>query len=417
MKQEKSRDFIQNVIITLLFVLAVILFAKTQLYSLGIDERSLNPSQVPADSGTAVQMAALSAPVRVVITGTYGRYGSLTLSTASEAFDNPLGRRLAEALGSAQGFAPCGEADFLAALDGPSLYYDFLTPLPLSVLSLLVNGAEGVPEDVLARRLVISGQPNGAAALYLWNNADTCYRCSTALSADSIEEVVGQYELGGAYFALDLDENTAEACSLFLEELPYLPVLAVGDPLGDTKWLLTALEFNPRTPTRYIDANGTEIIMDGSRSLRIMANKTVYYQSGGEQTFTVEAEDDVPTLREAAFGAGTLLNTLIGSVCGDAALYLQSIQQNGAVTTLRFGCQCGGIPIRIPIGSAAEVTLTGTSVTTMTLRLHVYTLTDEASMLLPLPQALAVAASHPGSELSVAYVDRNNTCQANWIVD
>ena len=33
MKQEKSRDFIQNVIITLLFVLAVILFAKTQLYS------------------------------------------------------------------------------------------------------------------------------------------------------------------------------------------------------------------------------------------------------------------------------------------------------------------------------------------------------------------------------------------------
>ena len=39
MSQEKGRDFIQNIIITVLFLLAVALFAKTQMESLGLDER------------------------------------------------------------------------------------------------------------------------------------------------------------------------------------------------------------------------------------------------------------------------------------------------------------------------------------------------------------------------------------------
>ncbi|MCI8689681.1 MAG: hypothetical protein HFF87_05135 [Oscillibacter sp.] len=417
MNSEKSRDFIQNILITGLFVLAVILFVQTQLYNLGLDAASLAPSPVPADNGAAVQTPVLSAPVRVAVTGVYGRYGSLTLSTSSETFDNPLGRSLAEALGSAQSFSLCGDAAFFAALDAPSIYYDFLEPLPLSVLSGLLNGAETVSEELSARCLVISGQPGGTALLYLWNGSGAYYRCPTALSSSSVEQVVGQYELGGAYFALDLSAESLRPNSLFLEEPPSLPVLSAGDPLSDTDWLLTALGFNPRSRTRYLDASGTETIMDGDRSLRILANKTVYYQSGSEPTLTIEAEDEIPTLREAALGAGGILNGLTGSVGGSASLYLQSIRQTGAVTSLRFGYQSGGIPIRISGGSAAEITLTGTSVTALTLRLHSYGLTEEVSMLLPLRQALAVAAAQPGAELSIAYVDRGGDCRANWIAD
>lgn len=416
MSQEKGRDFIQNIIITVLFLLAVALFAKTQMESLGLDERTFNPAAPPVDSGAAASAPALSAPVRIAITGAYGRYGSLTLSTASEEFDAHLGRCLSEALGSAQGFMGCTEEEFLTALEGPSVYYDFLEPLPLSILASLAGGGEGAPEDISARRLVIAGQGDGTAALYLWGSPGSCWRCSTALSAGSVEQAAGQYELGGTHFARDLGLDTAP-CSLFLEELPVLPVLKSEDPLGDTDWLLTALGFNPRTRTRYVDASGTEMIMDGERSLRILASKTVSYQSGGDPALAVQAEDDVPTLQEAALGAGEILNRLTASLSSDAAFYLQSIRQDGEATFLCFGCQVGGIPIRIPGGSAVEMTLTGCSVTALTLRLRTYSLTEEPSLLLPLRQALAIAASRPGAELSIAYVDRTNGCPASWIVD
>ena len=108
----------------------------------------------------------------------------------------------------------------------------------------------------------------------------------------------------------------------------------------------------------------------------------------------------------------------LSPVSGDAAPCLESIRQNGAVTTLTYGYQAGGVPIRFSGGSAAEVTLTGTSVTSVTLRFRQYTVTEEASLLLPLRQALAVAKGRPGAELSICYVDRGGgDCAACWVAD
>ena len=46
-----------------------------------------------------------------------------------------------------------------------------------------------------------------------------------------------------------------------------------------------------------------------------------------------------------------------------------------------------------------------------------YLLSEETSLLLPLPQALAVAAAGPGKELSIGYVERGGECQACWLSD
>ena len=68
-------------------------------------------------------------------------------------------------------------------------------------------------------------------------------------------------------------------------------------------------------------------------------------------------------------------------------------------------------------GFAAEVTLTGSGVTALTVRFRQYIPTGESSLLLPLAQALAVAAGDPGKELSVGYVERNGECRACWLSD
>ena len=52
------------------------------------------------------------------------------------------------------------------------------------------------------------------------------------------------------------------------------------------------------------------------------------------------------------------------------------------------------------------------------LRFRQYETAEEASLLLPLPQALAVAAAaDPGKELSIGYVERAGECRAVWLSD
>lgn len=409
------RNLVQNILIALLSLSAVVLFTQTQLYNLDLTGSAGETAPVQS----AVPAEELAAPVHTAVTGDYGRCGGMALTTADPAFADPLGRRLLEALGSAREFTPCAGADFLRALRGPSLYYDFLEPLPLSVLTGLLGGGEEAFPDLSARRLLIAPRDEGTV-LYLWDGGESCFRADTAVSADSLEQVIGRYELGDASFAMDGLECSLDPCSLLPAQPPALSAYTLGDPLaGGTDWLLSALGFNPRSRTRHTESNGTELIMDGDRTLRIRPDNSVHYQSGDEPSLRVKAAGETPTDREAALGAGSLLSALLTPAAGEARPWLQSLRRSGEVTVLRFGYQLEGVPVRFQDGGfAAEVTLTGAAVTALSLRFRQYTAAEgEASLLLPLPQALAVAAASPGKELSIGYVERNGECRAQWISD
>ena len=417
-QRQDRRNLVQNILITLLALSAAVLFTQTQLYNLNLTTSEAPPG--PAQS--AAPAAELAAPVRTAVTGDYGRCGDLTCTTGDPVFADPLGRRLLEALGSARDYVPCSRGDFLRALRGPSLYYDFLEPLPLSVLAGLLGGGEDVSprEDLSARRLLIVPQ-EGGAVLYLWDGGENCFRASTAVSSDSLEQVISRYELGDASFAMDGGglERELDPCSLLPAQPPQLPSFTLGDPLaGGTDWLLSALGFNPRSRTRHTESSGTELIIDGDRTLRIRPDNTIHYQSGNEPILRVKAAGDLPTAREAALGAGSLLSSLLAPVSGELQPWLQSLRRSGDVTALRFGYQLKGVPVRFQDGGfAAEITLTGSAVTALSLRFRQYNAAEEPSLLLPLPQALAVAAASPGKELSIGYVERGGECRAYWLSD
>ena len=417
-QRRDRRNLVQNLLITLLALSAAVLFTQTQLYNL-----NLTTSEAPSGPAqSAAPAAELAAPVRTAVTGDYGRCGGLTCTTGDPVFADPLGRRLLEALGSARDYVPCSRGDFLRALRGPSLYYDFLEPLPLSVLAGLLGGGEDVSprEDLSARRLLIVPQ-EGGAVLFLWDGGENCLRASTAVSSDSLEQVISRYELGDASFAMDGGglERELDPCSLLPAQPPELPSFTLGDPLaGGTDWLLSALGFNPRSRTRHTESSGTELIIDGDRTLRIRPDNTIHYQSGNEPILRVKAAGDLPTAREAALGAGSLLGSLLAPVSGELQPWLQSLRRSGDVTALRFGYQLKGVPVRFQDGGfAAEITLTGSAVTALSLRFRQYNAAEEPSLLLPLPQALAVAAASPGKELSIGYVERGGECRAYWLSD
>ena len=105
--------------------------------------------------------------MRVAVTGVYDRYGAY-LTTDAEAFSD-LGLLLKESLGAAGTLTPSRAEEFLSALSGTSVYYDFLSPLPLSILSELVGGEED--GTVCVRQLVLSAV-SGSVRLYTWDGED-----------------------------------------------------------------------------------------------------------------------------------------------------------------------------------------------------------------------------------------------------
>lgn len=423
---KKHQDFLQNTAIALLSVSAVFLFAQTQIYNLGVTAgsgyfRFLSASAARTDSASTAQGAALAAPVRVAVTGPYGRYGNVALSTADTEFE-PLDRLLGEVLGSARTYAACDDQAFLGALRSTSVYYDFLEPLPLSVLAGLVGGTAG-EDGISARRLVVASQSD-SVYLYLWDGGSSYLRCTTAVSTENLETAIGNYELGSARFAFDdadpaLHSEEVAPYSLFLAEEPELPVLSATASLADTDALLNTLRFNPYTKNRYAEPNGTEVIYESERTLRIRTDGSIYYQSGGDPVLTVKSAGEDPTMQEAVTGAAALLTALLSPASDGAALYLQSIQQSGSLTALTFGYQMNGVPIRFSDGGcAAKVSLAGSAVSTLELRFRQYVPTEETSLLLPLRQALAIAALEPGAELSIGYADNGSgTVSAGWLAD
>lgn len=104
---------------------------------------------------------------------------------------------------------------------------------------------------------------------------------------------------------------------------------------------------------------------------------------------------------------------------GDARLYLLSWQQTGTETVMTFGYQSGGVPICFADGSAAaEATLSGNAVSSLSLRSRQYSSTGSVSPLLPLRQAMAIAGKAQGAELFIGYTDTGvSPLSAVWLTD
>ena len=416
MRRERI-DFWQNITIAMLTVSAVFLFSRTSFFRVGWEDSAAFsfPEEVIFPERSA---ASLTLPLRLAVTDRDGRYGSVTLTTDSAAFPR---RALERAF--ARGVPEIEEsrrADFLRVLDGVSVYCDFLRPLPLSVLLGLVSAPATEKGDALewpsVRCAALAGETD-AVWLYLWDGADGYFRLATVLALGELEEAAARRgALSPAFFAMDrtgaLYQNVFPL-SLFLEETPRLPVLSAVRGIPDADRLLTALHFNPRTHSHYTEPNGTEVIVEDGRSVRIRADGSIYYQSGGRGDLSVDCAGETPTDWEAVSGCAAILEAILSGEGGPA---FQEILRDGERTILRFGCQRGGVPIRFSDGAVmAAVMLDRAEVVSLELLPWQFTALEEKSMLLPLTQALGIAGQTPGAELSLGYTGDASRLYAQWM--
>lgn len=415
----RHRDFIQNIAITLLAVSALFLFSRTQFFQLGAASVSNYWQRItaPASSATddVILSDTLSAPVRAAVTGEYGRYASVTLTTGEDRFI-PIKTLLREVLGSARNRTDSTQAAFLEALGKTSVYCDFLSALPAAYLADLMGLST---DSSLSIRALAAVEEKGQVILLLWDGVSHYYQCATAVQTSTLTEVLDHFELGVSTFAFEDSSGYGQRLSplsLFPDPLPELPQLTLSAASVPTETLLSALGFNPHTNSRYQDASGAEVVVEGDRVIRISASGAFSYTSGGEAALSIDASGTEPTVREAVTGVQSLLDALMPE--GEARLYLLSLTQNGSEATLTFGYQLGGVPIRFADGSpAAEVTLSGRAVSSLALTPRQYT-AEAAAALLPLRQAMAIAGKDGGTELSIGYADTGAyPISAVWLAD
>lgn len=417
MNRVKWRDTAQNIIITLLALCAVILFSQTQFFHLGTTTgRSyFNISQAGTNSAVSdISTDYLSAPVRLVITDEYRHSGSVALTTSDEAFQ-PMKSLMSEVLGSARTPIASNRETFLDALQQPSVFYDFLHELPLSYLANQCDVS--ISFDLSARYLLISQQLDGIY-LFLWDGANQFSRCTTALQTGSLPLISEQYTFDRVYLSSELENaHQLSLGAIFPETLPDLKILSAATPNHDADSLLTTFRFNPHTNSRYTEAGGSQVVIDGDRTLRLQPDGAMIYQGGSQGLLRIATASDTPETQETVAGVYAFLCQLAST--GDAHLYVESIQKIGNSLQLSFGYQLHGIPIRLSDNMhVAVVNVVDNTITSLAFTPRQYMLTESTSILLPLTQAIAVAAAQSSNSLYIGYADHGGeSVHAAWLAD
>lgn len=410
---------LQNTVIAALALSALVLVLLVVSYESGRHGQlpsldGLLPEAPAGETAPVSDLTGLAAPVDLVVTSEYGRAGCL-LSGGDQAMGEQLLRLVREAMGSAAGAEAVTEDVFRAALNGPGVYCDYLTALPMDLfasrLGVELTGTGRV------RRILLSAEEE-QVRLYLWDGQGAVLRYATALPPGVASEAVSAFDTDGTFFAFEAPEDYGhlDPYSVLRTGRTELSVLDAAPAALDVETLLDSLNFNIHTHVRYPLSDGTVVIEEAPRTLRVHPDGTVRYAGG---TAPAEGLLAVPQGEaggvEAVLAVGRLASRL-HPAAGDAVWYLSGYEETAEGCRVSMDYLIGGVPVYFSDDQPAlEAEIADGAIVSFTLRCRQYTQGQESVMLLPVRQAAAVAEDYPGAYLTLGYVDFSSACQPQWL--
>ena len=420
MTRRKHTRLWQNLAISALSLSALALLGQVVSFEMGLDgslssltdQFSGTMSAAPSGEAHTTDLSTLSAPMDLMVTGAYGRYGGALVSPDTAGVDKALSL-LREALGSASGGETLSADLFRDLVAQRGVFFDFLLATPVSVLSARLQ-ADFDPGGS-ARYCLITDSGSASVSLYLWDGAGSVRRYDTALDLAALEQVTGAFESNDARFAFEAGEpyDALDPFTLITSQRFEAPLLQAAAPVStqSTDDLLSLLDFNPHTNSRYLLSNGTEVVMEYPRTLRVQADGMVLYSGSAEAVsplYVAAAQGETVTEKEAVLAALQLAENLLSYAGIDAAsLWFSGITAADSGFTVTLDYQIGGIPVYFHDGeSAVSVEITDTVITAFHCRFRQYTPLESLYPMLPLEQAVAMAGGQEGGFLTAGYVDR-----------
>jgi hypothetical protein len=423
MTRHSAREKIKNVIILLLIVSAVLLGWVSRLFGNdpvkpdSIAELWKSISGVPAASpGTEEKLQAAAMPVTVAVTdgitdgisdgisdGIVGRYGiKYNLDDLNDLYNKTV-TTFMQALGSAQTPQETTEKAWQSALKSLGVYYEYLTPVSLSILAGWYNA--DIEENwgaIAVRRLCVTFS-DGKTHLYFQDAATGKFFASETAVLNNMAGLPGLFDRNSAVFAFEIREksNREESMApytLLTPDVTEHPVLTAKNPLSDDKALadvLLSLGVNENATPNYPDESGTMYIASVF-NLHLAADGTIVYYLTGNKG----APDARPMSEsEAITVASRKVSETVGSYCGqNAAVYYDSdraLDEGGYQVYFRYVAEGGAIWLH-PDGYAASVIVQNGIITEAVYHFRAYealkydALDNPAVML---PELLAEAAA------------------------
>lgn len=411
----------KNALIVLLTLSALLLLSVTPLVQDSGLAELLRPGRAAAGASSASVQPDLVLPARLAVYRDGERYGLQYDDGRMEELFAAFGPLLGEALSGAGEPAPLTERAWRDRLCRPGACFDFSGTVPLSALARWLGGGECALEGSARRAVLCAGEDDQVALCWQDAGDGGFYTCSTTLSqALHLDPALETVTPNGAYFAFE-DAGLArllDPFTLITEGEGTGTQYAVTAPLATVagmETLLNALSFNSQN---HVPGSSGEVYMDGTDRLVVQDGGTVTYRAAQGEKYPVERRDGATAADQAADGARALAERALGPLCGDARLYLLSVEEYGDGWRVRFGYRLGGCAVYLyDDGWAAEFIVQGGYITGFVLRVRGYTADGGSVLLLPIDRAAVLLPdlTEEKRELVIRYRDGGGqTVSPHW---
>lgn len=420
---------IQNVCILCLSALAAALLVT--VFSYESDGRGPIPtlnnllSGSVEESSQSSDLVGMAVPFNLVVNSERGRFGHM-LASAESASLLHSSNLLLEAMGSAGSGVPATAEQFRIALEGTSLFLDYLFPVPSSILAGWYGADFIAPSGQEIRYVLISAAQDERVSLYLWDGIGDITRYSTAVEFSNLSELILALSSAASDVAFAFEDPETyghlSPYTVLSGEAAETKVLTLSLPslASDVDTLLSMLDFNPHSIARYNLTNGIEVV-EYPRTFRVYQDGVIQYNGDtavSSPLYIVPSQAEAPTEAEAVLAARRLAEILLlEDVLLGTDFYFTGIRPTEEGYTITFDYLVDGIPVHLASGAAAlEVRTEGTAITYFRLQYRQYTAADDYH-LLPLAQAVHMSTAYQDAFLTKGYVDRGGeTVVAQWLI-
>ena len=332
---------------------------------------------------------------------------------------------LGEALGSSSHLQEVSVEQWQTVLSGSGVFFDYLYPQRLSAIaSWLGTDITNEASSKTARRLFL-GNYNGNLILYFISEGDgKIYSCDTSFSFSSLSPKIAEYPLGTANFAFELGEEYANLDTYFIfsRESKTLQAVTVSSPVRegsfDSSSLLNYFGMNSHVVSQYTETDGSEVFVDGDKTLRVEASGEVSFSASGNNGVLLNSNSAELTIADCISSCYEIAKNSIGLSSGDGVVGLVNVDGTSSSScTISFGYFADGMPFTLPNGRyAASFEISGGTIVKAELYCRKYTLSGGSSLALPEKQVAAIAEIE-GGEPVLTYEDKNDSVGCTWIIN
>ena len=358
-----------------------------------------------AESGIGVIKEAAQ-PLTIVITGEDGgRYGVRYDTVSRNAVYSRTSSILGEALGSASSSQEIIEEKWREALSGAGIYFEYIEPVKLSILSGWLGTR--LPDMVMnapVRRVFIAFGEERSRIYYQNTDSGLFYGADTASPAGKVQEL-DIYSANGAQFAYETGIGVADNAPYVIilpgNEHPDIRAAASGGAEELLDLVIDAMGHRNETNTQYYDNDGALVRVGTQFSARadtlgrvVYRRTDVLQQNSGEQALSEN---------EIIERARVIASDTLGNTDSSAEVFFESLEYDpGGSLSVYFGYYIAGGRIHLhEDGFAARVIFTGGAVSRLELNFRSFALSGEFTKLMPEKQTLASA----GGEFVLSYSD------------